>query len=67
MSRAAIVLCGGHSKRMGRDKASLPFGDESLLARVIGIVSKVTDEVWVVSAKGSEAASHPSAVSRDVR
>jgi len=37
---------------MGRDKASLPFGHETLLSRVIGIVSKVVDEVWVVSSQG---------------
>ena len=27
MKRGAIVLCGGRSTRMGRDKAALPFGD----------------------------------------
>ena len=32
-SRGAIILCGGASTRMGRDKALLPFGpDEVLLA-----------------------------------
>ena len=41
MSRAAIVLCGGRSRRMGRDKASLPFGTETLLERVVRIVSEV--------------------------
>ena len=33
---------------MGRDKASLPFGDESLLQRAVRLVTPVTDEVVVV-------------------
>ena len=45
------MLCGGLSKRMGRDKASLPFGDETLLARVVRIVRGVVDEVVVVAAQ----------------
>src|SRR5262245_18075202 len=28
--RAAVVLCGGESSRMGRPKALLPFGPEAL-------------------------------------
>src|SRR5438045_3266596 len=31
----AVVLCGGRSRRMGRPKAWLPFGDEALLQRVV--------------------------------
>lgn len=31
----AMILCGGRSSRMGRDKATLPFGDETLLERVL--------------------------------
>ena len=34
----AIILAGGESKRMGRDKAALPFNGETLLQRVIGSV-----------------------------
>jgi len=54
VSDAAIVLCGGHSRRMARDKASLPFGDETLLERVVRIVSEVVSEVWVVAREGQE-------------
>ncbi len=54
MADAAIVLCGGRSRRMARDKASLPFGRETLLERVVRIVSEVVDEVWVVARAGQE-------------
>ena len=49
---AAIVLCGGRSRRMNRDKWSLPFGGETMLERVVGVVSQVVDEVWVVAREG---------------
>lgn len=39
---------------MGRDKASLPFGTETLLQRVVRIVSGVVDEVVVVARPGQE-------------
>lgn len=52
MREAAIVLCGGFSRRMGRDKWSLPFGDETLLARVVRIVREVVDDVVVVAREG---------------
>jgi molybdopterin-guanine dinucleotide biosynthesis protein A len=41
MRRGAIILCGGKSSRMGRDKASLPFGPELMLQRVARIVGEV--------------------------
>ncbi|MBL9161126.1 MAG: molybdenum cofactor guanylyltransferase [Planctomycetaceae bacterium] len=37
--RGALILCGGGSRRMGRDKASVPFGDETMLARVMRLVA----------------------------
>jgi len=49
---AAIVLCGGRSRRMARDKASLPFGSETMLGRIVRVVSQVVDEVWVVAREG---------------
>jgi len=52
MTPSAIVLCGGGSTRMGRDKGSLPFGDETMLSRVIRIVSDVSNEIVVVARDG---------------
>ena len=41
MQKGAIILCGGKSSRMGRDKATLPFGNELMLERVVRLVSSV--------------------------
>lgn len=51
---SAIVLCGGRSTRMGRDKASLPFGDELLLERVRRLAREVASEVLLVAREGQE-------------
>lgn len=48
----AIVLCGGHSRRMGEPKAWLPFGNEFLLQRVVRRLSTVAETVVVVRAPG---------------
>src|SRR5262245_42075162 len=45
-----IILCGGQSKRMGQPKAWLPFGGESMLARVVRLVSEIVHPVVVVAA-----------------
>lgn len=47
-----IVLCGGKSNRMGVPKASLPFGSESMLARVVRVLAEVVEPVVVVAAVG---------------
>lgn len=47
-----IVLCGGRSSRMGKSKAHLMFGKETLLQRIVRIVSRVVDPVVVVAAPG---------------
>jgi molybdenum cofactor guanylyltransferase len=48
---AAIILCGGRSSRMGRPKASLPFGPgEVMLQRVVRLVREVVGPVVVVAA-----------------
>lgn len=51
---AGIVLCGGESRRMGRSKASLPFGDETLLGRVVERVAQAAKPVVVVASVGQE-------------
>jgi molybdopterin-guanine dinucleotide biosynthesis protein A len=51
---AGIVLCGGHSTRMGRPKAWLPFGDELMLPRVVRLLGEVVSPIVVVAAAGQD-------------
>jgi molybdopterin-guanine dinucleotide biosynthesis protein A len=46
----AIVLCGGKSTRMGSSKALLPFGPETMLQRVVRILTEVVSPIIVVAA-----------------
>ena len=46
----AIVLCGGQSSRMQRDKAWLPIGDETFLQSICRIVDGVATTTVVVAA-----------------
>lgn len=67
MTIAAVVLCGGESRRMGRPKAWLPFGDEVLLQRVVRLVGAAATPVVVVAAPGQDLPALPAdvAVVRD--
>lgn len=49
---AGIILCGGRSTRMGQPKALLPFGSETLLERIAGILRECCGEMVVVAATG---------------
>ncbi len=51
---AAVVLCGGRSRRMGRPKHSLPFGTETALQRIVRTVGHITDQVVVIGFSGIE-------------
>ena len=46
---AGIVLAGGKSTRMGRDKSLLPVGGTTLLGRTIRVLAGVFEEVLVVA------------------
>ena len=50
-----LVLAGGASRRMGRDKATLPFGAETMLARVVRTVASAVNDVVVVARPGQAA------------
>jgi molybdopterin-guanine dinucleotide biosynthesis protein A len=53
MPRASgIVLAGGASRRMGRDKRLLPIDGEPMLRRVVRSIASISDEVIVVTAPG---------------
>uniref|UniRef100_A0A7C4QQ27 Probable molybdenum cofactor guanylyltransferase n=1 Tax=Schlesneria paludicola TaxID=360056 RepID=A0A7C4QQ27_9PLAN len=71
MRHGAIVLCGGRSSRMGRDKATLPFGPELMLQRVVRLISEVVkpEHIVVVAAAQQNLPPLPGdiAVARDAR
>jgi molybdopterin-guanine dinucleotide biosynthesis protein A len=50
MTAAGIVLCGGRSTRMGVPKATLPFGPETMLQRVVRLLGTVASPIVVVAA-----------------
>ena len=54
MDLAAIIVCGGESRRMGQPKAWLRFGPELMLQRVVRLVSSVVGPIVVVAAPGQE-------------
>lgn len=43
----ALILTGGKSSRMGRDKASLKIGGVTLLDRLVDLIRPLTDEIFL--------------------
>ena len=56
---SGVVLAGGMSRRLGRNKALESIGGEPLIARVIGRLSEVAGETVVVVADMDQAARLP--------
>jgi molybdenum cofactor guanylyltransferase len=56
------VLCGGRSTRMGVPKATLPFGPETMLQRVVRLLSGVVAPIAVVAARDQRLPELPSNV-----
>jgi molybdopterin-guanine dinucleotide biosynthesis protein A len=44
---AGLVLAGGRSERLGRDKAAIPIRGETLLAHAVALVAEVASDVRV--------------------
>ncbi len=69
MTTGGIVLCGGKSTRMGVPKATLPFGAETMLERVVRLLGSVVCPIVVVAARGQSLPGLPDEVriARDER
>jgi molybdenum cofactor guanylyltransferase len=48
---SAFVLAGGHSTRMGTEKALIELGGQTLLARALALVTGVTARVRILGSK----------------
>lgn len=49
MRITGVILAGGKSRRMGQDKAFLPFGRGVLIERVIDVLQQVADEMLLIT------------------
>ena len=63
------MLCGGKSTRMGAPKATLPFGDEMMLQRVVRLLGTVVSPIVIVAAREQSLSALPDdvIVTRDER
>jgi molybdopterin-guanine dinucleotide biosynthesis protein A len=69
MKVGGIVLAGGKSTRMGTSKAQLAFGAETMLQRVVRLLSTVVSPIVIVAAEGQPLPELPATVTmtRDER
>ena len=61
-----ILLAGGKSRRMGRDKRFLPVGEETLFARSLAALRSIFQRVLVVVAQDSPPIDTDAIVLRDL-
>jgi molybdopterin-guanine dinucleotide biosynthesis protein A len=69
VSLGGIVLCGGKSTRMGTAKATLPFGAETMLQRVVRLLATTVSPIVAVAARDQDLPALPAdvIVARDER
>jgi molybdopterin-guanine dinucleotide biosynthesis protein A len=67
VSLAGVIVAGGESRRMGRDKATLPLPDGSgtMVERVVDVVSQRCSPVYVMAAPGQPLPALPVQILRD--
>lgn len=62
---AGIILAGGASRRMGRDKATLPYEGATLVQRMVGILKPRCAPLFVIAAPGQALPALDAEVLRD--
>jgi molybdopterin-guanine dinucleotide biosynthesis protein A len=62
---AAVVLAGGASRRMGRDKATVEYRGKTLVEHVVSAVSPRCSPVFVIAAQGQRLPTLQAQVLRD--
>jgi molybdopterin-guanine dinucleotide biosynthesis protein A len=62
---SGIILAGGQSRRMGRDKAFLSVGGVPLIERVIGALTRITSDLILVTNAPEEYAHLGTRLTRD--
>jgi molybdenum cofactor guanylyltransferase len=62
VTAAGIVVCGGKSTRMGRSKALLPFGAETMLQRVVRLLGTAVSPIVAVAASDQRLPDLPAGV-----
>jgi molybdopterin-guanine dinucleotide biosynthesis protein A len=61
-----VVLAGGRSRRIGTNKALLPFEGSTLLGRAVEVLQSVAEKVWVIVDSAEGCYSSEAAVKEDV-
>ena len=48
-SVSAVILAGGNSRRMGKNKALLELGSETMIERVVNSLRSIFNEIIIVT------------------